>query len=233
MLLKNPTVPKRYPHSASISLNFWTCASKNIVYNHLHVITTYSKSTKPLAINTNMMSNIESDSDDSLHEIMALSLITARVNDNLEYNPSIAKALRLKQEEFRQRRLHKQKMKEKKKKEEKLMKEDNKISATKSTTTTLPKSESKDMEPCSKRDSKVKGIISRTSHNEENDNPRNEETSSIVGVAQALISLKPSKEATSTTSRTSKNSIPKKHTPRKTRSMRRRRNPPRLCKNKK
>jgi len=47
-----------------------------------------------------MSNNNDSDSDDSLHEIMALSLITAEVNDNLEYNPTIAKALRLKQEEF-------------------------------------------------------------------------------------------------------------------------------------
>ena len=141
-----------------------------------------------------MPNNNESDSDDSLHEIMAQSLITAEVNDNLEYNPSIAKALHLKQEEICQCRIQKQKMKGKKKKE--------KITSIESSTSypntgvipyTLPKPIEIELhQPFSKRKSNTKSNMDF--HNPtfyENEIPICE-INSIVGVAEALISLKPS-----------------------------------------
>jgi len=84
---------------------------------------------------------------------------------------------------------------------------------------------------CSKRKTR-KAKCNLEMHNPTNDD--NEipkcETNSIVGVAEALISLKPSKEQNTTSLTKKEKCNSRKLTPRKTRSMRRCRYPPRQCK---
>jgi len=143
------------------------------------------------------MTTEESDSDDSLHEIIALSLITAAVNYNLEYNPSIAMALYKTQQEFRQRRFQKKNASKQKQSENHTQSVDPNLQIVQDTTMVVKEDSKPKSKPHHKHDLlKIDHqkytkppSTSTTQQDESSKEGNNPETNSIEGVAEALISL--------------------------------------------